>query len=417
MVTESLAALYPESDIFCLFADFKRLPEGIPASRVHASFLNKIPFAHRLNRVLFPLFSAAAGSFNLSDYDLIISSDSPPTKGIVTSSEAVHISYCHTPGRFIWDLAASFTAKLPWFFRPFFAEMASNARVSDYVAAQRVDHFLANSNYVARRIRKYYGRNPTVIYPPVNVRQGFISEERGDYYLSVGRLIKNKRIDVLIRACNKLQRRLLIVGVGRDEKYLKKIAGPTIEFLGRIPREQLGQLYARSRAFLFAADEDFGIVAVEAQAYGRPVIAFGYGGSLETVRVGDPKGRSDTGIFFSEQTPDSMAEAIVRFEAREHEFVPADIREHALSFDAAIFNHKLADFIGKAVVAKEMAVTMAPPPGVNAPAAHWDGITERRAPPAPPRRRQSDQVAVKVPDTVSNGHRQSRSSMHGKDGR
>jgi len=416
MVTESLAALYPDADIFCLFADFKRLPEGIPASRVHASPLNTIPFAHRLNRMLFPLFAAAAGSFDLSDYDLVISSDSPPTKGIVTSSHAVHISYCHTPGRFIWDLSASFTAKLPWFFRPFFAEMASNARISDYVAAQRVDHFLANSNYVARRIRKYYGRNPTVIYPPVNVRQGYISDEHGDYYLSVGRLIKNKRIDVLIHACNKLKRRLLIVGQGRDEKALKAIAGPTIEFLGRIPREQLGPLYARSRGFLFAADEDFGIVAVEAQAHGRPVIAFGYGGSLETVRVNDAHGRSDTGIFFKEQTPESMADAILRFEAREHWFVPAEIREHALSFDAAIFNNRIAEFIGKAMVAEEMAHTMAPPLGIHA-VMPWDEAMERRAAPAPPRRRQSDQLTVKVADVVSSGHRQSRSSVHSKDGR
>jgi glycosyltransferase involved in cell wall biosynthesis len=416
MVTESLAALYPESDIFCLFADLKRLPEGIPASRVHVSFLNRIPFAHRFNRVLFPLFAAAAGSFHLSDYDLIISSDSPPTKGIVTSSEAVHISYCHTPGRFIWDLAASFTAKLPWFFRPFFAEMASNARISDYVAAQRVDHFLANSNYVARRIRKYYGRNPTVMYPPVNVRQGYLSEDHDDYYLSVGRLIKNKRIDVLIHACNKLKRRLLIAGAGRDEKALKAIAGPTIEFLGRVPREQLGSLYARCRGFLFAADEDFGIVAVEAQGYGRPVIAFGFGGSLETVRVGDAQGRSDTGIFFSEQTPDSMADAILRFEAREHQFVPSEIREHALSFDAAIFNNKITEFIAKAMVAKEMSPAMPPQMGFNL-ATPWDGVTERRAPPAPPRRRQSDQVAVKVAEPISVGHRQSRSSVHSKEGR
>src|SRR5271170_5439377 len=236
-VVEALATVFPEADIYCLFADRRRIPPAISEARIQCSMLNSIPFSRRINRALFPLYSAAVGSFDLSGYDLIISSDSPPTKGIVTSSEAVHISYCHTPGRYIWDLAASFTATLPSLCRPLFAEMASNARISDYVAAQRVDYFIANSNYVARRIRKYYGRNSTVIYPPVNVRKGFLSDNHDDYYLSVGRLVKNKRIDLLIHCCNQLKRRLIIVGEGRDEKALKAIAGPTIEFMGRTSRD------------------------------------------------------------------------------------------------------------------------------------------------------------------------------------
>lgn len=358
-VIESLATMYPGADIFCLFADKQRLPRGISEERLQASALDKIPFSHRINRALFPLYSAAVGSFDFSQYDLIISSDSPPVKGIIPAIDTVHISYCHTPGRFIWDHAPVFTSRLPWFARLLFAEMASNARVSDFVAAQRVDHFIANSNYVARRIHKYYCRDSSVIYPPVDVSSGFLSDNQDNYYLSVGRLIKNKRIDLLIDACNQLKRKLVIVGEGRDEKPLKAIAGPTIEFVGRVSKAALADLYSRSRAFLFASDEDFGIVSVEAQSFGRPVIAYGHGGSLETIRVDDPGGRSDTGLFFPEQTSQSVVEAILKFEFREQKFVPADIREHAQTFDASIFQEKIADFVKTAMLARDM-----PPPAV-----------------------------------------------------
>jgi glycosyltransferase involved in cell wall biosynthesis len=357
-VIEALATMYPGADIFCLFADKDSIPAGISNGRVQSSLLDKIPFSHRINRALFPLYSAAVGSFDLSKYDLIISSDSPPIKGIIPSIDAVHVSYCHTPGRFIWDLAPAFTAKLPWIVRPFFAEMASYARVSDFVAAQRVDNFIANSHYVARRVRKYYCRHSAVIYPPVNSAEGYLSSHQDDYYLSVGRLIKNKRTDLLIHACNLLKRRLVIVGVGRDEKALKAIAGPTIEFVGRVSDAELANLYARCRAFLFPSDEDFGIVSVEAQAYGRPVIAYGRGGSLETVRVDDPLGRMDTGLLFPEQNTDSVVAAIRRFESNEQSFTPAVNREHALSFDASIFKEKISEFVTLAMKAKQAPAPM-----------------------------------------------------------
>ena len=360
-VIESLASLFPTADIYCLFADKQRIPRTISEERVHASILNGVPFSTRINRALFPLYTAAVGLFDLSKYDLIISSDSPPTKGIITSPDAVHISYCHTPGRFIWDLAPSFIATLPWLARPIYAVMASNARIADYVSAQRVDHFIANSKYVAKRVRKYYARDSTVIYPPVSVAESFLSEGHDDYYLSVSRLIKNKRIDVLIQACNQLKRKLVIVGEGRDEKALRAIAGPTVEFVGRVPGPQLRKLYARSRAFLFAADEDFGIVSVEAQAYGRPVIAYGHGGSLETVRVCDPDGKSDTGILFCEQTQESLIDAILRFESVEQNFIPAEIREHALKFDDAVFAERITEFVCMAMKEKGMPALVAPP--------------------------------------------------------
>jgi glycosyltransferase involved in cell wall biosynthesis len=300
-----------------------------------------LPFAQKFNRAVFPLYSGAVGRFNFDGYDLVISSDSPPMKDIVTPIDTIHISYCHTPGRFIWDLAPHFTAGLPWFLRGTFAHVAALARTSDYVAAQRVTHFIANSEYVRRRIAHYYGRKATVVYPPVDTAQGYIAEKTGDYYLVAGRLVATKRVDILIEACNKLERRLMIVGAGRDEKKLRALAGPTVEFLGRVPNEELWRCYAHCRALLFAADEDFGIVPVEAQAFGRPVIAYGRGGSLETVRVGDHLGSPDTGVFFEDQNADSVVEAMRRFEAKESSFSPREIQKHARKFDKSIFKHRL----------------------------------------------------------------------------
>lgn len=375
-VIEALAKMYPSADIFCLFAKHDRLPRSIDKSRIKCSILDKVPFSHYFNRALFPFYSAAAGAFDLSGYDLIISSDSPPVKGIVPSIDALHISYCHTPGRYIWDRASEFTSHLPWFARPLFAEMASNARVSDFVAAQRVDNFIANSNYVARRIRKYYCRNSAVIYPPVETSKGYISDTHDDYYLSVGRLVDSKRHDLLIDACNQLKRKLVIVGEGRDQAVLMKKAGPTVEFAGRVSREELSNLYARCRAFLFAADEDFGIVSIEAQSYGRPVIAYGRGGSLETVRVNDPSGKSDTGIFFAEQDSESLQEAILRFELKEQLFSPSDIRHHSLHFDESVFQDKIGEFVSAAMKAREMpaAPVLAMRRRATDARAGWEGI-------------------------------------------
>jgi len=344
-VITSLLSIYPDADVFCLFADRRFLPAGLSPSRLHCSFLDRVPLARRMNRALFSFYPAAVGSFDFSGYDLVISSDSPPTKAIVPPVGTVHISYCHTPGRFIWDLAPSFQSTLPRIARPVFATLAAQARTSDFVAAQRVDHFIANSWYIAQRIHKYYRRNSTVIYPPVDVKGGWIAERNGDYYLSVGRLVGTKRLDIVIEACNRLHRRLVIAGTGREEKNLKSLAGPTIEFLGRVPDEDLPALYASCRAFLFAADEDFGIAPVEAQAFGRPVIAYGHGGSLETVRVNDLQGQSDTGVFFQEQTVESLMEGIFCFEAREDKFIPAEIQQHTWQFDTSIFVEKMRLFI------------------------------------------------------------------------
>jgi glycosyltransferase involved in cell wall biosynthesis len=354
-VVDSLLEIFPEADVFCLFADEGSVPKSLPRERLHLSGLAKIPFAKKLNRVIFPLYPGAIGSFNFTGYDLVLSSDSPPLKGIVTPIDTIHISYCHTPGRFIWDLGPKFTAELPWYLRGIFAHLAAHARTSDYVSAQRVNHFIANSEYVKKRISHYYGRESTVVYPPVDTAQGYIADHIEDYYLVAGRLVGTKRVDILIEACNKLGRRLLVVGGGREKDKLRAIAGPTIEILGRVSDEDLRHYYAHCRAMLFAADEDFGIVAVEAQAFGRPVIAYGHGGSLETVRVGDRTGLPDTGVFFHRQDADSVIDAIQRFEAREDSFAPRDIQKHAKKFDKSVFKNRMRDVIER-YVSSDIAV-------------------------------------------------------------
>jgi glycosyltransferase involved in cell wall biosynthesis len=243
--------------------------------------------------------------------------------------------------------------------RTIFGLASHYVRNWDFSAAQRVDHFIANSHYVAGRIRKYYRRESTVIHPPINTSRSFIANKHEDYYLAVGRLVPYKRTDILIDACCQLGRKLMIVGDGPEMKRLKKRAGKNFEFLGEVDELQLRDIYAHCRALLFAADEDFGMVPLEAQSYGRPVIAFGKGGSLETVMgtytpIGKQGADADgamTGLFFKEQTADSLAKAILSFESCEEVFLPHRIQSHARRFDTSIFLDRMRDYI-KSVLSK-----------------------------------------------------------------
>jgi glycosyltransferase involved in cell wall biosynthesis len=343
-VTEVLAAMYPEADIYSIFADQRFIPGQIQQHQLKTSFLNEIPGGKRLYRQLLPLHPLAAESLDLSGYDLVISSDYSVAKGVLVDQEAVHISYCHTPTRYLWDhYHGSYQRQSP-LLRPLFALTCHYARTWDYVAAQRVDAFVANSEYIADRIQQYYRRESAVIYPPIETSKAYLRENTDDYYLSVGRLSSSKRLDLVIEACNRLGRRLLIAGVGREENKLKTLAGKTIEFLGRVPDSALGDLYARCRAFIFAADEDFGMVSVEAQAYGRPVIAYAHGGSLETVR-GYGQHPEPTGVFFTQQTSGAVADAILDFECVEEQFHSAAIRAHSLGFDTSVFIERMKAFV------------------------------------------------------------------------
>lgn len=355
-VLEALADIYPDADFFALFAKEEFIPDRLKGRRITTSFLDRLPGGKRIYRQLLPLYPLAVESLDLSGYDLIISADGAATKGVLTDQDAVHLCYCHSPSRSFWDQYFAQRKAMPWLARSLFAPVSQYMRLWDYAAAQRIDGFMANSRYVADRIWKYYRRGSTVIYPPVDTRSAYLASSHEDYYLSAGRLVPEKRVDLIIRACNQLHRRLRIVGAGPEEAALRAMAGPTVEFLGRVSESELRNSYAQCRALLFAADEDFGLVSVEAQAFGRPVIAYGRGGSLESI-VGLPDKSSSprqaaahsTGIFFAEQTAASLVSAVERFEDLEHYFDPRRIRRHALQFDSEAFAETIIDFVNKAV--------------------------------------------------------------------
>lgn len=350
-VAEALAALYPQADLFALVADPARVPRSLADRKLTTSFLDRLPFARRAHRHLLPLYPLAVEQLDLTGYDLVLSSDSGPMKGVIVSPSAVHICYCHSPMRYLWDQYHPYRNQMRGVARVAFTAAAHYVRNWDQAAAQRVTHFAANSRYVAARIRQYYRRESTVVYPPVDTASGRLDDNPSESYLTVSRLTSYKRVDLLIEACNRLGRRLRIIGTGPEEARLRSMAGNTIEFLGEVGHETLWNEYARCSAFLYAADEDFGMALVEAQACGRPVIAFGRGGALESVVSLDNAGHRTTctGVFFYEQTAAAAEAAIRRYEMNQHRFQPTVIREHASRFSAPAFRRGFQSLVDEAL--------------------------------------------------------------------
>lgn len=349
-VAEVLGRMFPDADLFTLVTRPGQVPPGLATRSLTTSFLQRIPGAARLHRHFLALYPLAVEQLDLTSYDLVITSDSGPMKGVLTHQNSVHICYCHSPARYLWDGYHSYLRSMPRMARAPFALAAHYVRNWDYGAAQRVTHFIANSSYVASRIQRFYGRESTVIHPPVDVRRGFTTDMAGDHYLAAGRLVGYKKTELLIEACQRLGRRLRIVGIGPDLGKLRRHAGENVEFTGYLSNEALWKEYARCRALLFAAEEDFGIVPVEAQACGRPVIAFGKGGSRETVVAKrSDSGGPCTGMFFAEQTVESVMGAILRFEAEQSSFSPAAIRQHAQQFSTERFVAQMTSFLTQLV--------------------------------------------------------------------
>lgn len=347
-VVEALAEIFPQADLFCLVADRATMAPDLRARKLTTSFLQRLPGATRFHRHFLFLQPLALEQLDLSGYDLVISSESGPAKGVITPSRCCHICYCHSPMRYIWEMYPQYRRGMNPLVGGVFALTAHYMRLWDAATAGRVDYFVANSNFVASRIRKYYGRESEVIHPPVDTGAADRATLGGDFYLAVGRLVDYKRFDLAVGACTQLGRRLKIVGDGPQYKALRRMAGPTIEFLGKTGDEELYEAYAGSRALLFPGEEDFGIVPVEAQSFGRPVIAYASGGALETVRgdlPGEAPAVAPTGVFFAEQTTQSCIEAIRTYEAQAGRFVPGAIREHALQFDKAIFKRRMESFV------------------------------------------------------------------------
>lgn len=352
-MVEAIAEMFPQADLFALVADREALSPALRQHSLTTSFLQRLPQSTRLHRYLLPLYPLAVEQFDLRPYDLVISSESGPAKGVLTGTQTYHVCYCHSPMRYLWDFYQQYRLEngLGRISRLAFSLTAHYVRLWDFASAARVDYFIANSENVANRIRKHYRRDAAVIYPPVNVSAGFISDRIGDYYLIVSQLVDYKRIDLAIGACNRLCRALRIVGDGEQYKQLRQLAGPTVKFLGPLDDAGVAVQYASCRALLFPGEEDFGIVPVEAHSFGRPVIAYGRGGVLETV-VGLYPGAAAapehaTGIFFMEQTVESLEEAILAFETAESRFSPALIRAQAERFDAARFKAQLGACIAQ----------------------------------------------------------------------
>lgn len=347
-------AMYPAAPVYTAIYDPRTTLPAFADADLRTSFLQRTPLAsRRLHKLALPYFPSAFEEFDFTGYDLVLSSSSRFAKGVITGPETCHICYCHTPARFVWRphdyLKQSRSARL---LAPLMRGMMSKLRAWDLESAQRVDYFLANSYNVARRIRKYYRRDAAaVIYPPVETsRYSPVSaSEVGDHFLVVSRLIGYKRVDLVIDACNRLGASLRIVGDGPELAALQRNAGPTIRFLGRLSDTQVADEYARCRALVFAGEEDFGLTPLEAMASGRPVVAYGAGGALESVVEGQ------TGVFFPEQTVDALASALVQ--VGQMSWNPDVLRAHAMRFDLTVFQRRLREFIAIALAEQRQSNT------------------------------------------------------------
>ncbi len=345
-VLEALCEVFPRADIFTLLHSPGSVSRAIESRRIRTSFIQGLPAAQRLYRSYLPLFPMAIEALDLSGYDLVISSSHCAAKGVIPPPEALHISYIHTPMRYVWDMYREYFGGARGLKAVTIGLFAHYLRLWDSASSSRVDHFIANSAHVARRVEKFYRRGSTVIHPPVDCSAFPVLESPSrDYYLIVSAFAPYKKLELAISAFDRLGRRLVLAGSGPEEKRLKSIAGPNVEFPGWKSRNELASLYGNCRALIFPGEEDFGIVPLEAASSGRPVIAFGKGGALETIIPLSSKGASPTGVFFSEQTPGALASAIRLFEDNENRFDPAAIRAHALRFDREIFKEKVGGFI------------------------------------------------------------------------
>jgi glycosyltransferase involved in cell wall biosynthesis len=351
-VVEALAEIFPRADIFALVAEPAGLAPTLRTRGIKTSFLQRVPGAKKFHRHFLWLQPFALEQFDLSGYDLVISSESGPAKGVITSSATCHVCYCHSPMRYIWEMFPEYKRNMNRIVRTIFSVAAHYIRLWDYASAGRVDYFVANSHFTASRIRKHYQRDSTVIYPPVEASAAHMGESRGAYYLAVGRLVGYKRMDMAVEACTRMGRELRVIGEGPELRALRRIAGPSVTFFGSVSDEEVRRNLSGCRALLFPGTEDFGIVPVEAQSFGRPVIAHASGGALETVRGNLPGTigiKNPTGVFFSSQSTEGLMQAILAFESQESEFHPDLIREHALQFDSNRFKTEIAEFVQSAL--------------------------------------------------------------------
>lgn len=355
-VIEQILMVYPSADIFAVLDVLKDDDRAFLGGRsVKSTFLQRLPVLHRVYRHLLSLYPLAVEQLDVTGYDLVISSHFSVAHGVLTRPGQTHVAYVHSPMRYAWDLqheylreaglsrgAASWIARF----------MLHRARLWDFVAAQRPDAVAANSDFVAQRIHRVHRRKVTVIHPPVRVSEAFALAPRRECYVSVGRLVPYKRIDLLARAFSRMpDRHLRIIGDGPEMRKIAALRAPNVEVLGYRPDHEVREALATAKAFLFAGVEDFGIAAVEAQALGTPVIAYRRGGLVET--VSGPDTPRPTGVFFDDQTEDGVIAAVKRFEVEADRFTPANCTANAARFSAELFRTRFQEFVGAALSRNE----------------------------------------------------------------
>jgi len=348
-VLEAFCEIFPEAPIYTLIYDPKKMRGVFSDKKMHTSFLQKFPFIKSHHRIFPILMPIAIEQFDLSKYNIVLSDSASFAKGVITRPETLHVCYCHTPPRYAWDDSHKYIEEfsLPKMIKKIIPFFMNYIRLWDREAALRVDKFICNSKFVAKRIKKYYGRETEIIYPPVDAEffvpsdpaKSPLATNGASYFLIVGRMLPYKRFDIAIKAFNELGKPLKIIGDGPERKKFQKIAKPNVEFLGELANIKLKEYYQNCQALIFPQEEDFGIVALEAMACGKPVIAYRGGGALESVKEGK------TGMFFDQQNPEALIKAVNDFIPGS--FNPYKIRCHALKFDKEKFKKKIKDFVEK----------------------------------------------------------------------
>lgn len=342
-VLQAFHQIWPQAPIFTLFYDPKKMGDQFKDYNIKVSPIQNLPFGAKKYRWYLPLMPSAIERFNLSKFDLVISDCSAYSKGVITQPHTRHISYIHSPTRYLWTDTHDYLDSLKGvekIMSKFLAPTLTRLRIWDYLAAQRPDYLLANSQFIAQRIKHYYKRESQVIYPPVEIEKFKISKKVDDYFLIISRFRPYKRVDLAIQAFNQLKIPLKIIGAGEDQN-LKKMAGPQIEFLGFVSDEEKARYLSQARALIHPQEEDFGITPVEAMASGRPVIAYQAGGVKETIVEGL------TGRFFKEQTWESLAEAVIKF--NHQDFDPEKIQAQAQKFSQTRFKKEILEFVNSHV--------------------------------------------------------------------
>lgn len=339
-VLYDIHTLFPDAPIYTLVYDQDKAPEWCKECDIRTTYIQKWPGAKSHHKLLLSFMPKAWEALDLTEYDLVISCCASCCKGVITRPDALHVCYSFSPTRYAWDLYYDYLENTNAIKRFFMKRMIHKVRLWDFQAAQRVDHFAADSNFVGSRIKKYYRRDFTTIYPGTRINEYPITEMPDDYYLVVARFVRYKRVDLAIEACNQLKKKLVVIGSGgEEEERLKKLAGDTVEFLGRVSDEEMERYYSRAKAFLFPGIEDYGITPVEAMSAGVPVLAFGKGGALETVQEGK------TGLYFHDQTVSGLVHCIEEFERNGVAYSRQQIHDYSLNFSDEIFKGNFTNFL------------------------------------------------------------------------